>query len=162
MRICCYALGHAHRPASFDLRPRRPDDHERLVERARAEDRSVSAELRLAIREHLRNGGLAVVTAGAAARDRRTHELVGQDWIERREPALEGTPTEVDARVRAAHDAKPRPARAQAARRVRGLHEIEGDLVPRGRGWFVSAGSDRIGSTPPTERPCWWLTRSCP
>jgi post-segregation antitoxin (ccd killing protein) len=30
-----------------------PDDHERLVERARAEDRSVSAELRVAIREHL-------------------------------------------------------------------------------------------------------------
>ena len=31
-----------------------PHDHEKLVERARAEDRSVSAELRLAIREHLR------------------------------------------------------------------------------------------------------------
>ena len=30
-----------------------PDDHERLVSRARAEERSVSAELRLAIREHL-------------------------------------------------------------------------------------------------------------
>ena len=30
-----------------------PDDHERLVERARAEERSVSAELRVAIREHL-------------------------------------------------------------------------------------------------------------
>jgi post-segregation antitoxin (ccd killing protein) len=30
-----------------------PDDHERLVERARSEDRSVSAELRVAIREHL-------------------------------------------------------------------------------------------------------------
>ena len=29
------------------------DDHERLVDRARSEDRSVSAELRLAIREHL-------------------------------------------------------------------------------------------------------------
>ena len=29
------------------------DDHERLVSRARAEERSVSAELRLAIREHL-------------------------------------------------------------------------------------------------------------
>ena len=31
-----------------------PDDHERLVDRARSEDRSVSAELRVAIREHLR------------------------------------------------------------------------------------------------------------
>ena len=31
-----------------------PDDHEQLVERARSEDRSVSAELRVAIREHLR------------------------------------------------------------------------------------------------------------
>ena len=30
------------------------DDHERLVDRARSEDRSVSAELRVAIREHLR------------------------------------------------------------------------------------------------------------
>ena len=32
-----------------------PDDHERLVERARLEERSVSAELRVAIREHLGN-----------------------------------------------------------------------------------------------------------
>jgi hypothetical protein len=32
----------------------RSDDHEQLVERARAEERSVSAELRVAIREHLR------------------------------------------------------------------------------------------------------------
>jgi hypothetical protein len=30
-----------------------PDDHERLVDRARSEERSVSAELRLAIRRHL-------------------------------------------------------------------------------------------------------------
>ena len=30
-----------------------PADHERLVKRARSEDRSVSAELRVAIREHL-------------------------------------------------------------------------------------------------------------
>jgi hypothetical protein len=29
------------------------DDHERVVERARSQERSVSAELRLAIREHL-------------------------------------------------------------------------------------------------------------
>ena len=46
-----------------------PDDHEQLVERARLEDRSLSAELRLAIREHLRSGERTVVTAGAAARD---------------------------------------------------------------------------------------------
>ena len=46
-----------------------PDDHERLVERARVEDRSVSAELRLAIREHLRTGERAVVTARASVRD---------------------------------------------------------------------------------------------
>ena len=30
------------------------DDHERLVERARSEERSLSAELRVAIRERLR------------------------------------------------------------------------------------------------------------
>jgi hypothetical protein len=39
------------------------DDYERLVELARAEERSVSAELRLAIREHLACGA-AVGTAG--------------------------------------------------------------------------------------------------
>ena len=31
-----------------------PDDHERLVERARLENRSVSAEIRQALKEHLR------------------------------------------------------------------------------------------------------------
>jgi hypothetical protein len=31
-----------------------PDDHERLLERARSAERSLSAELRVAIREHLR------------------------------------------------------------------------------------------------------------
>jgi hypothetical protein len=31
-----------------------PDDYERLVERARTDDRSLSAALRLAIREYLR------------------------------------------------------------------------------------------------------------
>ena len=31
-----------------------PDDHEKLVEQARSEERSVSAELRIAIRQHLR------------------------------------------------------------------------------------------------------------
>lgn len=45
-----------------------PDDHEKLVERARSEDRSVSAELRLAIREHLRNGGRILVSAVTTAR----------------------------------------------------------------------------------------------
>ena len=45
-----------------------PEDHERLVERARSEDRSVSAELRLAIREHLGNGERAVIYAVTAAR----------------------------------------------------------------------------------------------
>ncbi len=34
-----------------------PDDHEKLVERARAQDRSVSAELRLALREYLERNG---------------------------------------------------------------------------------------------------------
>ena len=58
--------------------------------------------------------------------------------------ALEGTPDEVDARLRAAHDEKLRPARVEAARRISGWREIEDDLVPRGRRWFVSAGSDRI------------------
>jgi hypothetical protein len=46
------------------------DDHERLVELARAEERSVSAELRLAIREHL-GSGAAVRTAGVACDDAR-------------------------------------------------------------------------------------------
>ena len=59
--------------------------------------------------------------------------------------ALEGTPAEVEQRVRAAHDVKLRPARAQAARRVRGWHEIQDDLVPRLNGrWFVSAATDAI------------------
>ena len=45
-----------------------PDDHVRLVERARMEDRSVSAELRVAIREHLRSraGRVAAVDASRA------------------------------------------------------------------------------------------------
>ena len=46
-----------------------PDDHERLVERALAEDRSVSAELRLAIKQHLRapSGLLAVAGSSEAS-----------------------------------------------------------------------------------------------
>jgi hypothetical protein len=40
-----------------------PDLHERLVERARSAERSLSAELRVAIREHLASGA-AVRTAG--------------------------------------------------------------------------------------------------
>jgi Ribbon-helix-helix protein, copG family len=46
-----------------------PDDHERLVERARVENRSVSAELRQAIREHLRHDERAAVSAMTAAPD---------------------------------------------------------------------------------------------
>ena len=42
-----------------------PDDHERLVERARLQERSVSAELRVAIREHL--AARAVTTDGRDA-----------------------------------------------------------------------------------------------
>ena len=46
--------------------------------------------------------------------------------------------------MRAAHDRKLRPARVEAARRISGWHEIADDFVPRHRGWFVSAASDRI------------------
>ena len=61
--------------------------------------------------------------------------------------ALEGRPDEVDARLRAAHDKKLRPARVEAARRIRGWIEIENDLVPRlGGRRLVSAGSDRINA----------------
>ena len=70
--------------------------------------------------------------------------LLGKLGLSPESAALEGTPDEVDKRVRAAHDEKLRPARAQAARRISGWHEIEDDLVPREQGWFVSAGSDRI------------------
>ena len=70
--------------------------------------------------------------------------LLGKLGLSPESAALEGTPDEVDARVRAAHDRKLRPARVEAARRISGWHEIEDDLVARHRGWLVSAGSDRI------------------
>ena len=59
--------------------------------------------------------------------------------------ALEGEPAVVEARKRAAHDEKLRPARVEAARRMSGWHEVKDDFVPRlGGHWLVSAGSDRI------------------
>ena len=71
--------------------------------------------------------------------------LAGQTWTEPRERGLEGAPDEVDARLRAAHDAKLRPKRLEIARRNSRWHEIEeADLVPRGRGWLVSATSDFV------------------
>ena len=57
----------AYGRASVRLSLRRPDDHERLVERARLEERSVSAELRLAIREHLgERGSRSATTADSS------------------------------------------------------------------------------------------------
>ena len=71
--------------------------------------------------------------------------LLGRIGLSPESAAFEGTPDEVDARVRAAHDKKLRPARVEAARRVSGWQEIADDLVPRPGGrWLVSAGSDRI------------------
>ena len=70
--------------------------------------------------------------------------LLGKLGLSPESAALEGTPEEVDARVRAAHDEKLRPARIEAARRISGWHEIVDDLVPRHRDWLVSASSDRI------------------
>ena len=70
--------------------------------------------------------------------------LLGKLGLSPESAALEGTPEEVDARVRAAHDEKLRPARVEAARRISGWHEIADDLVTRHRGWLVSAASDRI------------------
>jgi hypothetical protein len=60
---------------------------------------------------------------------------------------LEGEPDEVQARLRAIHDAKLRPARLEIARRNRRWHELqEVDLVARHRGWLVSATTDEIFS----------------
>jgi len=69
LRNGCYALGMKTEERVSISAFVDPDDHERLVELARSEERSISAELRLAIREHLRNGERAVVTAGASVRD---------------------------------------------------------------------------------------------
>ncbi len=57
---------------------------------------------------------------------------------------LEGTPAEVAEKKRRAHDAKLRPKRLEVARRNAKWTEIENDLVPRGRGWLVSAETDAI------------------
>src|SRR5918995_949491 len=62
-------------------------------------------------------------------------------------PLLEGEPDEVQARLRAAHHAKLRPARLDVARRNRRWHELlEVDLVARHRGWLVSATTDEVFS----------------
>ena len=71
--------------------------------------------------------------------------LLGKLGLSPESQALEGTPEEVDARVRAAHDAKLRPKRLEEARRVRAWREIEDDLVERQGGTvLVSASSDAI------------------
>lgn len=56
----------------------------------------------------------------------------------------EGTPSEVAEKKRRAYEAAVRPKRLALARRHPRWREIEDDLVPRGRGWLVSAGSDVI------------------
>jgi hypothetical protein len=48
-----------------------PDDAEQLAERARLADRSRSAELRLAIREHLKASAVPTSAAGADAHSKR-------------------------------------------------------------------------------------------
>lgn len=61
------------------------------------------------------------------------------------ESSLEqGTPDEVAEKKRRAYDAVVRPARLEVARRNSKWTEIENDLVPRGRGWLVSAETDLI------------------
>jgi hypothetical protein len=58
----------------------------------------------------------------------------------------EGTPDEVAEKKRRALDEKLRPARLEVARLQTKWTEIEDDLVPRGRGWLVSAETDAIYS----------------
>ena len=91
--------------------------------------------------------------------------LLGRLGLSPESAALEGTPDEVDARVRAAHDAKLRPARVEDARRVRGWREIEDDLVPRlggrcssRRRWMRSTSATRASRGRPI-RPLRWPTR---
>ena len=70
--------------------------------------------------------------------------LLGRLGLSPESAALE-TPDEVEARVRAAHDSKLRPARVENARRVRGWFEVEDDFVERPGGrWLVSASTDAI------------------
>ena len=73
-----------------------------------------------------------------------------QARIEPRERGSRGTPEEVDARVRAAHDEKLRPARVEAARRISGWHEIVDDLVPRHE--LARLGVERQDLHPPPGR----------
>ena len=54
-----------------------PDDHERLVELAQSEQRSVSGEIRRAIREHLNLSSGVVKAAGAVEGDDGTPIRVG-------------------------------------------------------------------------------------
>lgn len=62
-----------------------------------------------------------------------------------RESSLEeGEPHEVLERKRRVYAERVRPARLQAARRNAKWTEIENDLVPRARGWLVSASTDAI------------------
>ena len=126
-----------------------PDDFERLASAHELEERSMSAEIRLALREHLHrlpSGDLRRALAFRPAADIEGRmSLLGRIGLSPESAALEGTPEEVDARMRAAHDEKLRPARVEAARRIRGWHEITDDLVPRlGGRWLVSAGMDLI------------------
>jgi hypothetical protein len=62
-----------------------------------------------------------------------------------REASLEeGTPDEVAEKKRRAYEEAVRPARLEVARRNSKWTEIENDLVPRNRGWLVSASTDAI------------------
>jgi hypothetical protein len=56
----------------------------------------------------------------------------------------EGTPDEVAEKKRRAFNAAVRPARLEVARRNAKWTEIANDLVPRARGWLVSAETDAI------------------
>ena len=72
-----------------------PDDYERLAERARPEDRSMSAEIRLALREHLHrrpSGELRQALGAQACRGRRGRPmtLLGKLGLSPESAALEG------------------------------------------------------------------------
>ena len=56
----------------------------------------------------------------------------------------EGTPDEVIAKKRSVLAEQVRPARLEAARHNPKWTEIQNDLVPRARGWLVSASTDAI------------------
>jgi hypothetical protein len=116
-----------------------PDDHERLVDRALSEDRSVSAELRLAIREHLSIPSAAerrALKARESSADRgEPMTLMGKIGALSPKTLLEqGELDEVLQKKRRAYDAAVRPARLKIARGNRKWSEIENDLVPRNQG----------------------------